>query len=137
MDWLRGDMLDWMTFLFRESTVEKVTENSLALARTKGPGYPDTHSRQIGDFQLSCFCKREASSFALSTVSTPLNAEMAAAPGVSWDLILWRGKREDLRDLTELSGCMRDSAREMGRPGRHLEVEETGMDTYTMWSKLL
>lgn len=29
---------------------------------------------------------------------------MAAAPGVSWDLILWRGKREDLRDLTELSG---------------------------------
>ena len=107
MDWLRGDMLDWMTFLLTESTVEKVTVNSLALARTKGPGYPDTHSRQIGDFQLSCFCKREASSFAFSTVSTPLNAEMAAAPGVSWDLILWRGKREDLRDLTELSGCMR------------------------------
>ena len=61
---------------------------------------------------------------------------MAAAPGVSWDLILWRGKREDLRDMTELLGCMRDSAGEMGRPGRHLEVEETGMDTYTMWTKL-
>ena len=44
MDWLRGDMFDWMTFLFRESTVEKVTENSLALARTKGPGKPDTHT---------------------------------------------------------------------------------------------
>ena len=126
-----------MTFLLTESTVEKVTVNSPALARTKGPGKPDTHSRQIGDFQLSCFCKREGSSFALSTVSTPLNAEMAAAPGVSWDLILWRGKREDLRDMTELSGCMTDSAGEMGRPGRHLEVEQTGMDTYTMWSKLL
>ena len=101
-----------MTFLLMESTVEKVTVNSPALARTKGPGKPDTHSRQIGDFQLSCFCKWEGSSFALSTVSTPLNAEMAAAPGVSWDLILWRGKREDLRDMTELSGCRRESAAE-------------------------
>ena len=52
MDWLRGDMLDWMTFLLTESTVEKVTENFLALARTKVPGKPDTHSRQIGDFQV-------------------------------------------------------------------------------------
>ena len=82
------------------------------------------------------FYKQEASSFALSPISTLLITEMAASPSVSWDLILWRGKREDLRDLTELSGCMRDSA-EMGPPGRHLEVEETGMDTYTMWSKLL
>ena len=125
-----------MTFLFRESTVQKVTENSLALARTKGAGNPDTHSRQIGDFQLSCFYKREASSFALSPISTLLITEMAASPSVRWDLILWRGKREDLRDMTELSGCMRDSA-EMGPLGRHLEVEQTGMDTYTMWSKLL
>ena len=31
-----------------------------------------------------------------SPVSTLLNAEMAAAPGVSWDLILWGGKREDI-----------------------------------------
>ena len=75
-----------------------------ALACTKDPGKPDTHSRQIGDFQLSCFYKWEASSFAVSPVSTLLNAEMAAAPGVSWDLILWRGKREDIRDMTELLG---------------------------------
>ena len=96
-----------------ESTVEKVTVNSPALARTKGPGKPDTHSRQIGDFQLSCFYKREASSFALSPISTLLITEMAASPGISWDLILWRGKKEDLRDIMELSGvpegqCCRD-----------------------------
>lgn len=103
-DWLRGDMLDQMTFLLTESTVGKVTVHSQALARTKGSGNPDTHSRQAEDFQLSCFYKWEASSFALSPVSTLLITEMAAAPGVSWDLILWRGKREDLRDMMELSG---------------------------------
>ena len=101
-----------MTFLLTESTVEKVTVNTPALARTKGPGKPDTHSRQIGEFQLSCFYKQEASSFALSPISTLLITEMAASPGISWDLILWRGKREDLRDMTELSGCLRDSAAE-------------------------
>ena len=102
-----------MTFLLTESTVEKVTVNSPALARTTGPGKPDTHSRQIGDFQLSCFYKQEASSFALSPISTLLITEMAASPGISWDLILWRGKKEDLRDIMELSGvpegqCCRD-----------------------------
>ena len=93
-----------MTFLLMESTAEKVTVNSLALARTKGPGKPDTHSRQAEDFQLSCFYKREASSSARSPVSTLLSTEIAATPGVSWTLILWRGKREDLRVMTELSG---------------------------------
>ena len=33
-----------MTFLLTESTVEKVTVNSPALARRKGPGKPDTHT---------------------------------------------------------------------------------------------
>ena len=102
-----------MTFLLTESTVEKVTVNSPALARTKGPGKPDTYSRQAEDFQPSCFYKWEASSFALSPISTLLITEMAASPSVRWDLILWRGKREDLRDITELSGvpegqCCRD-----------------------------
>ena len=50
------------------------------------------------------FYKQEASSFALSPISTLLITEMAASPSVSWDLILWRGKREDLQDITELSG---------------------------------
>ena len=72
-----------MTFLLTESTVEKVTVNSLALARTKGPGKPDTNSRQAGDFQLSCFYKWEASSFALSPVSTILSTEMAAISFIS------------------------------------------------------
>lgn len=93
-----------MTFLLMESTVEKMTVHSLALARTKGPGKPDTYRRQAEDFQLSCFYKREASSFAPSPVSTLLSTEMAASPGIIWDLILWRGKSEDIQDMTELSG---------------------------------
>ena len=68
-----------MTFLLTESSVEKVK----ALARTKGPGKPDTNSRQAGDFQLSRFYKWEASSFALSPVFTILSAEMAATSFIS------------------------------------------------------
>ena len=89
-----------MAFLLTESAVEKVK----AIVRKKDPENPDTHSRQAGHFQLSCFYKREASSLARSPVSTLLSSEMAATSGVSWDLILRRGKREDLRDLMELSG---------------------------------
>ena len=68
-----------MTFLLAECSVEEVK----ALARTKGPGKPDTNSRQAGDFQLSCFYKWEASSFALSPVSTILSTEMAAISFIS------------------------------------------------------
>ena len=80
-----------MTFLLTESSVEKVK----ALARTMGPGKPDTNSRQAGDFQLSCFYKWEASSFALSPVSTILSADMAVTSFISEDSILQKGKRED------------------------------------------
>jgi len=68
-----------VTFLLTESSVEKVK----ALAKTKGPGKPYTNSRQAGDFQLSCFYKWEASSFALSPVSTILSTEIAATSFIS------------------------------------------------------
>ena len=80
-----------MTFLLTESSVEKVK----ALARTMGPGKPDTNSRQTGDFLLSCVYKWEASSFALSPVSTILSADMAVTSFISEDSILQKGKRED------------------------------------------
>ena len=75
--------------------------------RTNGTGKLDKHSRQAGDFLLSCLYKLEARTFSLSPDSASLIEEMAAKLCVTWDWIMgmggWR-KGEHLRDTGELSG---------------------------------
>lgn len=109
-----------MTFLLTESSVEKVK----ALAKTMGPGKPD--KQQAGR---------------ISNVAASINERPAPCPLSCFYYLECRdgchqfhklgadtrkGKKEDPETWRNSQGYMRDSAGEMGWPGRHLEGEGDG-----------
>ena len=128
----------WAGGIFIDSPIAKVKVNSEDHARAKSTRKLDKHSRWAVHFLLTSLFKLEDKSFALFLDSAPLIADMATphTASISWDLIPGWGKWEDLWDMKESQEWMKDKlGGEGGMLEMHLEGEEMGIDTYSMWRK--